>query len=220
LTSGDFTTGSDKEKFPTGLQVPELEEVTGLAMLAAMSNACGLEPRSLNEAKKSPDWPRWKEAMDEELVALEAHHTWEVVNKPKNVNIVGCQWTFIVKKDAARNIVRYKARLVTQGFLQVQGINFFDTYVPVAKMATIRMVLALAARYDHKIHQVDVKNAFLNGKFEDNETIHMKLPLGVEITKEDGKVLKLSKPLYGLCQSACHWYSHLWRVLGEGLRMK
>ena len=137
LTSGEFTTGYDKEKFPTGLQVPELEEVTRLAMLATMSNACGLEPRSLNEAKKSPDWPRWKEAMDEELAALEAHNTWEVVDKLKNINIVGCHWTFVVKKDAAGNIIRYKARLVTQGFSQVQGINFFDTYAPIAKMATI-----------------------------------------------------------------------------------
>jgi hypothetical protein len=202
LTSREFTMGSDKEKFPTGLQVPELEEeVTGLAMLAAMSNACGLKPRSLNEAKKSTDWPRWKEAMDEELVALEAHNTWEVVDKLKNINIVGCRWTFIIKKDAAGNIIRYKVRLVAQGFSQVQGIDFFDTYTPIAKMATIRMVLALAACYDHEIHQVDIKNAFLNRKFEDNETIHMRFPPGVEITKEDGKVLKLSKPLYGLRQS-------------------
>ena len=113
LTSGEFTMGYDKEKFPTGLQVPELEEeVTGLAMLAAMSNACGLEPRSLNVAKKSPDWPWWKEAMDEELAVLEAHNTWEMVNKPKNINIVRCHWTFVIKKDTARNIIRYKARLV------------------------------------------------------------------------------------------------------------
>ena len=189
-------------------------------MLAAMSNACGLEPRSLNEAKRSPDWPRWKEAMDEELVALEAHYTWEIVNKLNNMNIIGCCWTFVVKKDAAGNITRYKARLVAQGFSQIQGINFFDTYTPITKMATIQMVLALAARYDHKIHQVVVKNAFLNGKFEDNETIHMKLPLGIKITKEEGKVLKLLKLLYRLRQSAHHWYSHLWRVLCEGLCMK
>ena len=82
------------------------------------------------------------------------------------------------------------------------------------------MVLALAACYNHKIHQVDVKNVFLNGKFEDNETIHMRLPPGIEIMKEDGKVLKLSKLLYGLRQSARHWYSHLWRILCEGLCMK
>jgi hypothetical protein len=201
--------------------VPELgKEVTGLVMLAAMSNACGLEPQSLNEAMKSPDWPRWKEAMDEELGALEAHKTWDIVDKPRNTNIVGCRWTFVMKKDAAGNIVRYKACLVAQGFSQVEGVDFFDTYAPVAKMATIQSVLALAARYNHEIHQVDIKNAFLNRKFEDNEIIHMKLPPGIEITKDGGKVLKLLKPLYGLHQSIRHWYSHLWRILREGLQMK
>ena len=213
LVSGEFTTGS-KERFPKGLQVPEIEEeITGLAMLARMSEACGLEPRSLNEAMKSPDWPRWKEAMDEELEALKAYKSWEVVDTPKGVNIVGCRWTFVVKCDATGNIVRYKARLVAQGFSQVQGVGFFDTYAPVAKMATIRTVLALATRYDHEIHQVDIKNAFLNGSFEENEMIYMKLPPGIELMKERGKVLRLAKPLYGLHQSARHWYSRLWGVM-------
>jgi len=220
LQSGEFVTGSD-EKFPTGLQVPELEEpISGLAMATAMGEASGLEPRSLAEAKKRPDWLRWKEAMDEELVALQAHKTWEIIDAPKGSNIVGCRWVYAVKKDAAGNVVRYKARLVAQGFSQVPGVDFFDTYAPVAKMATIRTVLALAARYDHEIHQVDIKNAFLNGEFEENETIYMKLPPELELTKEKGKVLKLLKPIYGLRQSARHWYTRLWGVLRKGLKMK
>jgi hypothetical protein len=185
-----------------------------------MSEANGLEPRTHIEAMKSPDWLRWKEAMDEEMGALEAHKTWEVVDMPKGVNIVGSRWTFVLKRDASGSIVCYKARLVAQGFLQVQGVDFFDTYAPVAKMATIRTVLALAARHDHEIHQVDVKNAFLNGAFKDNETIYMKLPPATELTKQKGKVLRLLKPLYGLRQSARHWYSCLWGVLRDGLRMK
>jgi hypothetical protein len=110
--------------------------------------------------------------------------------------------------------------LVAQGFSQVEGVDFFNTYAPVAKMATIQTVLALATRYNHKIHQVDIKNAFLNGAFLENETIYMKMPLGMELTREKGKVLKLLKPLYGLRQSARHWYSRLWGVLRDGLRMK
>ena len=121
------------------------EEITGLVMLAAMSNTCGFEPQSLKEAMKSPDWLRWKEAMDEELGALKVHKTWDVADKPENTNIVGCRWTFVVKKDTAGNTIQDKACLVTQGFSQVQGVNFFDAYAPVAKMATIRSVLALAA---------------------------------------------------------------------------
>ena len=125
----------------------------------------------------------------------------------------------MLKKDSSGNIVRYKARLVAQGFSQVPGVDFFDTYAPVAKMATIRTVLAFAARHDYEIHQVDIKNAFLNGKFEEQEVIYMKLPPGVELTKEKGKVLRLLKPLYGLRQSARHWYKRLWGVLNKGLGM-
>ena len=109
----------------------------------------------------------------------------------------------MLKKDLSSNITRYKACLVMQGFSQVPGIDFFDTYAPVAKMATIRTVLAFAAGHNYKIHQVDIKNAFLNGKFEEKEVIYMKLPPGVELTKEKGKVLCLLKPLYSLCQSMC-----------------
>jgi len=220
LQSGEFTTG-DKKKLPVGLSIPEVsEEVTGLAMAAKMSEENGLEPRSLQEAMKSPDWLRWKDAIDEERVALEAHNTWKIVEPPKGVNVVGCRWVFRLKKDSAGNIVRYKARLVAQGFSQVPGIDFFDTYAPVAKMASIRTILALAARYDHEIHQVDVKNAYLNGTFEENEVIYMKQPRGLKLTENPKHVLQLLKPLYGLRQSARHWYKRLWDALRTRLRMK
>lgn len=138
LLSGEFTTRSKNKKFPTGLQVPELEEeITAVTMLTRMSEACRLEPRSLTEAMKSPDWPRWREAMDEEMEALKTHKTWEVVDTPKGVNIVGCHWTYVVKQDASGNIARYKAQLVAQGFSQVQGVDFFNMYALVTKMATI-----------------------------------------------------------------------------------
>ena len=158
--------------------------------------------------------------MDEEMEVLKMHKTWEVVDTPKGVNIVGCQWTYVVKWDVLGNIAQYKARLVAQGFSQVQGVNFFNTYAPVAKMATIQTVLALATHHNHEIHQVDIKNVFLNGVFLENKTIHMKLPPGTELTNKKGKVLKLLKPLYRLQQSACHWYSCLWSILRDGLRMK
>jgi hypothetical protein len=114
-----------------------------------------------------------------------------LVDAPKGSNIIGCRWVYAIKRDAAGNIVRYKARLVAQGFSQVSGVDFFDTYAPVAKMASIRTVLALSAQYDYEIHQVDIKNAFLNGEFLENEAIYMKLPQGVKLTDEKGKVLEL-----------------------------
>ena len=158
--------------------------------------------------------------MEEELSALQAYKTWEIVDAPKNTNIVGCRWTFVLKRDSSGNITQYKARLVAQGFSQVPGVDFFDTYAPVAKMATIRTTLAFAARCDYEIHQVDIKNAFLNSAFEEKEVIYMRLPPGIELTNEKGKVLRLLKPLYGLCQSAHHWYKCLWDALRKGLNMR
>jgi hypothetical protein len=213
--------GSNTEKIPKGIQLPTLDEdISGLAMLTMMGTEGGLEPRNLAEAKRGPDWLRWKEGMEEELSALEAYKTWEIVDNPKNVNIVGCRWTFVLKKDSSGNITCYKACLVTPGYSQVPGIDFFNTYAPVAKMATIRTTLTFAARRDHEIHQVDIKNALLNGKFEEGEIIYMKLPPGIKLTKEKGKVLRLLKLLYGLRQSARHWYKCLWGVLYKELKMK
>ena len=213
-------TGLENEEIPKGIRILVLnEEISGLAMLTMMGTEGGLELRNLAEAKRGPDWLRWKEGMKEELNVLKEYKTWEIVNNLKNTNIVGCRWTYMLKKDLSSNIICYKARLIVQGFSQVPGIDFFDTYTPVAKMATIRTVLAFAARRDYKIHQVDIKNTFLNGKFEEQEVIYMKLPPGVKLTQEKGKVLRLLKLLYGLRQSARHWYKRLWGVLDKGLGM-
>ena len=145
LNSGEFTTGSCSGSVPRGLQVlknmeirPEMEgEVGGTAMAAEMGMGSGLEPRNLAEVMCRPDWHHWKDAMDKELSALKAHSTWKLTDLPAGANLVGCRWTFIIKKDAAGNIVRYKVRLIAQGFSQVPGVDFFNTYMPVAKMASI-----------------------------------------------------------------------------------
>ena len=226
IMSGKFVTGS-RERVPQGLQMPgqlevepEMEEeMNGAALAAVMSEAEGLDPRSLAEARRRPDWPRWQEAMEEEHDALVAHGTWELEDKPAGVNVVGCRWVFHLKRDAAGNIIRYKARLVAQGFSQVPGVDFFDTYAPVAKMAAIRTSLAIAAERDYEIHQVDVKNAYLNGEFEEGEVIYMKLPPGLNLTSRPNQVLRLLRPLYGLKQSARHWYTRLTGALSDHLGM-
>jgi Reverse transcriptase (RNA-dependent DNA polymerase) len=106
-------------------------------MVAEMSDLEALEPRSLAEAKHRPDWALWEKAIYEELALLREAGTWELTNAPNNANIVGSKWVFCAKKDATRIIVCYKARLVTQGFLQVPGVDYFDTFAPVAKLASI-----------------------------------------------------------------------------------
>jgi len=104
-----------------------------------------LEPRSLKEARKRGDWNLWKQAMHEELIMLSNAGTWELVEPPENVNIVRSKWVYKAKKDAVGNIVCYKAQLIAQGFSQVPGIDYFDTFAPVAKLTSIWTVLAIAA---------------------------------------------------------------------------
>ena len=94
---------------------PQLEEeIDGVAMSAEMSTSHGMEPRDVEEARRSPDWPRWKEAIEEELNALKEYGTWRVEKAPDGVNIVGCRWVFRVKRDAEGKIVRYKDRKSTR----------------------------------------------------------------------------------------------------------
>jgi hypothetical protein len=101
----------------------------------------------------------WEKAIQEELAMLKQTGTYKLVDPPADVNIVGSKWVYHVKKDAAGNIVHYKACLVAQGFSQVPGVDYFDTFAPVAKLASICTVLAMAAHLDLKRHQINIKGA-------------------------------------------------------------
>ena len=149
-----------------------------MAMLTETAEAEALEPASLAEAKRRPDWPNWEQALAEELTTLHEAGTWEIVEPPPGVNIVGSKWVFKAKKDAEGNVARKKARLIAQGFSQIPGIDYFDTYAPVAQLASIQTILALAARNDMELHQIDIKGAYLNGKLNENEVIYMRQPPG------------------------------------------
>ncbi len=120
------------------------------ALAAEMSEA--FDPTSLAEAKQRSDWPMWQAAMEEELATLKAAGTWKLEPLPPGANLVGSKWVFRLKKDAAGNVVRHKVRLVAQGFSQVPGVDYFDTFAPVAKLALIWAVLAMSAKLDLKLH--------------------------------------------------------------------
>jgi hypothetical protein len=143
------------------------------AMAAEISEAKALEPRSLAEAKNCPDWPLWEKAIHKELALLKEAGTWSLADPPTNTNIVGSIWVFHAKKDTAGNVVCYKARLIAQGFSQVPGVDYFDMFAPVAKLASIRTTLAEATSHDWEIHQIDIKGADLNGQLTPNEKIYM-----------------------------------------------
>lgn len=147
---------------------------------------------------------RWREAMDVEMAALDKNKTWRVVELPKGKKPVGCKWVFSIKYNANGEIERYKARLVAKGYTQKYGIDFQETFSPVAKLNTIRILISLAANLGWSLHQFDVKNAFLHGDLE--EEIYMELPPGYDYHGSSSVVCKLDKALYGLKQSPRAWF--------------
>ena len=166
-------------------------------------------PRSVSEALRDPNWVT---AMQVEMAALQQNHTWDLVSLPRGVKTVGCKWVFTVKYQADGTIERYKARLVAKGFTQVPGQDYGATFAPVAKLTTVRVIISLAASYSWPLHQLDVKNAFLNGDL--HETIYMDPPPGFRAEGEyTGKVCRLRKSLYGLKQSPRAWFSRFSEVV-------
>ena len=172
------------------------------------ANVATLEdPLNVCEAMRSEDASKWEAAMQEEYDSLMANGTWELASLPKGRKSVGCKWVFRTKRDASGDVIRHKARLVAKGFSQVAGVDFLETFAPVAKFNTIRCILALGAALDLEIHQMDVKTAFLNGELE--EDIYMSQPQGFEEKDFEHLVCKLKKSLYGLKQSPRAWYQRI-----------
>jgi len=129
---------------------------------------------------------------------------------PKGKKHVGCKWVFTLKYKADGTLEKYKARLVAKGFTQVYGEDYTETFTPVAKLNTIRILLSSAVNLDWDRHQLDVKNDFLNGELK--EEVYMKLPLGFP-GKKANQVYKLKRSLYGLKQSPRAWFERFTRVL-------
>jgi transposase InsO family protein len=156
-------------------------------------------PKSYREALSHPGW---RKAMEEEMHALELNHTWDLIPKPAGTSIVGCRWVFTVKQNPDGTVDRLKARLVAKGFTQTYGLDYTETFSPVAKLNSILIIISLAANLDWPLHQLDVKNAFLHGDL--TETIYMTQPPGFESKGEC--VCHLKKSIYGLKQSPRAWF--------------
>lgn len=158
-------------------------------------------PIKIEEALQNP---KWAEAMEVEMDALHKNETWSIVSLPPDKKPVGCKWIFTLKHRAGGKIDRYKARLVAKGYTQSYGIDYQETFAPVAKMNTVRVLLSLAANFNWPLKQFDVKNAFLHGELE--EEVYMQLPPGFNGPQTSGKVCRLQKALYGLKQSPRAWF--------------
>ncbi|KAM7485815.1 hypothetical protein LguiA_001824 [Lonicera macranthoides] len=129
-----------------------------------------------NNVQDALNVPEWREAVYEEMRALEKNATWEKVKLLEGKTAVGCKWVFTVKYNSDGSVERYKARLVAKGFTQTYGVDYFETFSPVAKLNTVRVLLSVAANLDWPLNQLDVKNAFLNGNLE--EEVYMEPPPG------------------------------------------
>lgn len=159
------------------------------------------EPQSFKEAMESPDKLKWQEAMQNEITSLKENHTWDLVNLPKRRKALPCRWVYKIKFNPDGSVDRYKARMVIKGYSQIPGVDYDRTFSPVARLTTVRSLLAVAAKENLKVTQFDVTTAFLNGELEDE--IYMKQPEGYE----DGtkRVCKLKRSLYGLKQAPRCW---------------
>ncbi|KAJ6423528.1 hypothetical protein OIU84_024484 [Salix udensis] len=168
------------------------------------SNVALYELEGYEEAKQSPEWQK---AMQEEISMIEKNCTWELVDRPLEKNIIGVKWIYRTKLNADSTINKHKARLVVKGYAQIYGFDYLDTFAPVARMDTIRLLLAVAAQKNWKVFQLDVKSAFLNGILQ--EEIYVEQPAGFEIQGKEDKVYLLKKALYGLKQAPRAWYGRI-----------
>ena len=151
-----------------------------------------IEPKNIKEAIIDDNWII---AMQEELNQFERNNVWKLVEKPENYPVIGTKWVFRNKLDEHGIIIRNKARLVAKGYNQEEGIDYEETYAPVARLEAIRMLLAYASIMNFKLYQMDVKSAFLNGLIQ--EEVYVEQPPGFEIPDKPNHAYKLQKALYG-----------------------
>ena len=169
------------------------------------------DPTTFHEAIAGPDKSKWIEAMNEELESLKKNGTFECTALPENRKAIGCKWVYKTKLNADGSVSRHKARLVARGFTQIPGIDYDETFSPVARLTAIRVLLSVACSKNMVVHHVDIKSAYLQAELD--EEIYMKVPPGVPEKK--GQVWHLKKGLYGLKQAGRNWHKELVMSLNE-----
>ena len=187
-------------------KVLSTDDVADVCLMA--NNHIHSVPKTFKQALSSENASDWQSAMDEEYNSLKENDTFDIVPLPQGKKVVGGRWVFAIKETSGSE-EHFKARYVAKGFTQVQGIDYFETFSPTAKMSSIRIMMQIATNMNLIIHQMDVKTAFLNAPID--VEIYVKQPDGYEVrdSKGDMLVLRLKKSLYGLKQSGRNWNSTL-----------
>lgn len=173
------------------------------------------EPTNVKEALADPNW---KAAMQAEYDSIMKNCTWELVDRPPKRKVIGTKWIWKIKYKADGTLEKYKARLVAQGYSQVEGIDYNESFAPTARMTTIRIVFAVAAHKKWPVYHMDVICAFLNGDLK--EEVYVSQPPGFEAPHSEDKVCKINKALYGLKQSSRAWYQRIDSCLIKKLKFK
>jgi hypothetical protein len=149
----------------------------------------------------------WKDSMTEEYRSILKNDVWDVVPRPEGKFVVTSKWIYKIKHAANGSIKKYKAIFLARGFSQIEGVDYDDTFAPLARYTSIRSIIALVSSMGWKVHQMDVKTTFLNGEIE--EEVYIEQPEGSVIHNEKSHVCRLKKALYGLKQAPCAWYEKM-----------
>ncbi|KAE8224041.1 hypothetical protein CF319_g3014 [Tilletia indica] len=189
------------------------DAIFGLAV-GTTTDGVLLEPKNVEEAKArgGKEWEAWKKAMEEELGQLSKMGTWKLVPRPPGRKIVGCKWVLKVKTDSEGRMQKRKARLVAKGYSQLDGIDYEETFAPVARLVSVRLIISFAHKHQWVLISLDAKSAYLNGYLD--EEIYMEQPPGFEDGK--GSVCLLVRSLYGLKQAGRAWFLVLQAKLLQG----
>ena len=208
---------SSEIKMMVALQVKEEDKLKIISLYKNLP-----DPTNYEEAMASPDNNMWKKAMDEEIKSLNENNTWILVDVPeserKSVHVIGCKWIYKKKLTSTGEVERYKARLVAKGYSQQHGVDYHDTFAPVMKYKSMRIMLFIANRLGYELEQLDVVTAFLNGKLK--EVVYMYQPQGYGKGDTRNKICKLVKSLYGTKQAPREWNNELNDFLTKIIKMK
>jgi hypothetical protein len=163
-----------------------------------------LQPKNVKEALTNE---YWIDAMQDELNQFKRNEVWDLVPRPRGINVIGTKWVYKNKNDEQGTVTKNKARLVAQGYTQIEGVDFDETFAPVARLESVRLLLGVAYILKFKLFQLDVKSVFLNGYL--NEEVYVEQPKGFLDPSYPHHVYKLKKALYGLKQAPRAWYERL-----------
>ena len=169
----------------------------------AISEEAENDPNTYEEAMNDIDAHHWVKAMKSKLDSMYSNQVWDLVKTPNGIKPVGCKCAYKRKSGIDGKVETFKTRLVMKGYTQKEGIDYDETFSPVAMLKSFRILLSIATHYDYEIWQMDVKNAFLNGNLE--EESYMMQPEGFIAKNQEHMVCKLKRSIYGLKQASRSW---------------